>query len=106
LLLLETIIFATGQAKLTHHSEIHSIRSTPEDMPVTLVIRQKDTAAKRRHTTCFMVENDTTARCEDRPCSQSERLSMLLVSTVITMLRSKTSHGLTELQAAIMAGAV
>ena len=31
---------------------------------------------------------------------------MLLVSTVITMLRSKTLHGLTELQAAIMAGAV
>lgn len=82
LLLLERMLFSGGQAKLTHHSEIHSIRSTRENMPVTLVIRQKDTAAKRRTTTCFMVDNDTTAayRCEDRPCSESERLSMLLVS--------------------------
>ncbi|DBA66850.1 TPA: hypothetical protein ACH3X2_001984 [Trebouxia sp. C0005] len=81
LLLLERMLFSGGQAKLTHHSEIHSIRSTREHMPVTLVIRQKDTAAKRRTTTCFMVDNDTTAayRCEDRPCSESERLSMLLV---------------------------
>jgi len=87
LLLLETKLFTFGEAKLTHHSEIHSIRSTPENTPATLVIRQKDTAAKRRTTTCFMVDTDTTAayRCEDRPCLEPERLSMLLVSTYIVL---------------------
>ncbi|DBB01944.1 TPA: hypothetical protein ACH3X1_000534 [Trebouxia sp. C0004] len=81
LLLLKSIVFSTGQAKITHHSEIHSIRSTHENTPVTLVIRQKDTAAKTRKTACFMIDNDTTAayRSEDRPCLESERLSMLLV---------------------------
>ncbi len=87
LLLLETMSFSTGQAKLTDHEVIHSIRTTCETTPVTLVIRQKDTAANRRNTSCFMVDNDTTAayRCEDRPCSESERLSMLLVSTCVAL---------------------
>ena len=87
LLLLETKSFSAGQAKFTDHTEIHSIRSTCETTPVTLVIRQKTTAAKRRKTSCYMFLNNTTApyRSEDRPCSESERLSMLLVSTYVAL---------------------
>ena len=88
LLLLETTSFPAGYAKFTDHTEIHSIRSAPKTTPVTLVIRQKDTAAKRRNTTCFMINNDTTAayRCEDRPCLEPEKLSMLLVSTYVALI--------------------
>ena len=91
----ETIVFSSGQSKPVLHTDIHSIQSTGQDPPVTLVLRLKDGAAKSRYTSCFMANNDNamvakyicwTDRKEDRPCTESEKSSMLMVRPVARVI--------------------
>ena len=79
-----TTAFLAGQSKCTLYTDIHSIISSSQDVPVTLVIQQKDPAAKNRRTSCFVPGSDVTPMAdmwadlkEDRPCSEEERFSML-----------------------------
>lgn len=80
--------FSAGQCKLVLHAELHSISSITKDVPVTVVIRRKDKAAKARVTTCYMEGCDTaddlgcallTGPEEDRLASEAEKSEMLKV---------------------------
>lgn len=80
--------FSAGQCKLVLHAELHSISSVTKDVPVTVVIRRKDKAAKARVTTCYMEGCDAaddlgyallTGPEEDRLASEAEKSEMLKV---------------------------
>ena len=83
--------FLAGQCKPVLHAELHSIRSFTEELPVTLVLRHKDKAAKGRVTTCYVPCADSVddldhalptspeERTEDRTASKIEKAAMLEV---------------------------
>ena len=77
--------FSAGQCKPVLHAELHSISSDTTDVPVTLAVRHKDSAAKARVTTCYMDAGDSahdlchallTGPEEDRPASEAEKSEM------------------------------
>ena len=87
---LDAVLFSAGQCKPMFHSELHSISSSSQDVPVTLVLRQKDKSAMSRFTTCCIpspIDTETNVDQqslwprpdEDRPATQLEKLAMLQV---------------------------
>lgn len=89
--LLKTELLTAGQSRACLHHDIHSIRCNRGDAPVTLVVRHKDQCAMTRVTNFFMpddeVANDgswNVAWEDDRPCSHTEKTSMLKVNMFTT----------------------
>lgn len=87
---LQKTVFSAGHCKPTFYTDLHSITAFTHDTPVTLVIRQKDKAARGRATTCYMVSCDeggeqvlshalSTSRDQDRPASEVEKSYMFEV---------------------------
>lgn len=90
--LLQTKVFTAGQSKPCLHTDIHSIRCNHGDAPVTLVIRHKGQVAKGRLATFYLFDAETgneggssggmwSQWQDDRPCSYTEKSSMLKVNT-------------------------